>query len=110
LTSKYHIAVTTCPTLEIATQLANEVVEQQLAACVNIIPSIKSVYKWKDKIEHDDESLLIIKTVKQQLASLEKLILRLHPYETPEFISMPIESGSKAYLDWITSSMESKTV
>lgn len=110
MTSKYHIAVTTCPTLEIATQLANEVVEQQLAACVNIIPSIKSVYKWKDKIEHDDESLLIIKTVKQQLASLEKLILRLHPYETPEFISMPIESGSKAYLDWITSSMESKTV
>lgn len=106
MTSKYHIVVTTCPTLEIATQLANEVVGQQLAACVNIIPSIKSVYKWKGKIEHDDESLLIIKTMKQQLASLEKLVLKLHPYETPEFISMPIESGSKAYLDWITASLE----
>ena len=106
MTSKYHIAVTTCPTLEIATQLANDVIEQQLAACVNIIPAIKSVYKWKGKIEHDNESLLIIKTMKQQLASLEKLVLKLHPYETPEFISMPIESGSKAYLDWITTSLE----
>ena len=106
MTSKYHIAVTTCPTLEIATQLANDVIEQQLAACVNIIPAIKSVYKWKGKIEHDSESLLIIKTMKQQLASLEKLVLKLHPYETPEFISMPIESGSKAYLDWITTSLK----
>ena len=110
MASKYHIAVTTCPTLEIATQLANSVVEQRLAACVNIIPSIKSVYKWKGKIENDDESILIIKTMKQQLASLEKLILRLHPYETPEFISMPIESGSKAYLDWIAASIKSTTV
>ena len=106
MTSKYHIVVTTCPTPEVATQLANEIVEQQLAACVNIIPSIKSVYKWKGKIEHDEESLLIIKTMKQQLAPLEKLVLKLHPYETPEFISMPIESGSKAYLDWITASLE----
>ena len=106
MASKYLIAVTTCPTLEIATQLANDVVEQQLAACVNIIPAIKSVYKWKGKIEHDDESLLIIKTMKQQLAPLEELVLRLHPYETPEFISMPIESGSKAYLDWITASLK----
>ena len=110
MASKYHIVVTTCPTPEIATQLANDIVEQQLAACVNIIPTIKSVYKWKGKIEHDNESLLIIKTMKQQLASLEELILRLHPYETPEFISMPIESGSKAYLDWIAASLESKTV
>lgn len=103
--SNYYIAFTTCPNPDVATQLAQEIVEKQHAACVNIIPAIQSIYQWQGKIEHDNESLLIIKTQQQQLASLESYILKHHPYEVPEFITLSIESGSKAYLEWITANL-----
>lgn len=106
--SKFYIALTTCPTPEVATQLARGIVEQQLAACVNIIPGIQSVYQWQGKVAQDNESLLIMKTQQQQLAALELFIQGHHPYDLPEFITLGIESGSKAYLDWIAASI-SKT-
>ena len=110
LKSNYYIAITTCPNPEVATQLAQEIVEQQLAACVNIIPAIQSIYLWQGKIEQDNENLLIMKTHQQQLASLESFIQKQHPYEVPEFITLSIESGSKAYLDWITASLNNKII
>ena len=106
--SIHYIALSTCPTPEVATQLAQEVVEQKLAACVNIIPGIQSIYQWQGKVTQDNESLLIMKTHQQQLAALESFIQTHHPYEVPEFITLSIESGSKAYLDWITASLTNK--
>lgn len=105
MTPNYYIALTTCPNPDIANQLALGIVEQQLAACVNIFPAIQSIYQWQGKIEQENESLLVIKTLQQQLAELESFIQKQHPYEVPEFITIPIESGSKAYLDWITASL-----
>ncbi len=102
----YFIALTTCPDREIANSLAQAIVEQQLAACVNIVPDIQSVYQWQGKIETDNELLLVMKTNQQTLKALELFVLQQHPYETPEFICINIESGAQAYLDWITSSLK----
>lgn len=100
------MAITTCPDADIAAKLAEAIVEAQLAACVNIIPAIESVYRWQGKIEHDAESLLLIKTSRQKLSLLESLISQKHPYELPEFIALDISDGSTAYLEWITKSLE----
>lgn len=104
--SLYYIALTTCPDSKVASSLAHTIVEQQLAACVNIIPGIQSVYQWQGEIETDNELLLVMKTNKQTLKTLELFIMQQHPYETPEFICINIESGAQAYLDWITSSLK----
>lgn len=106
LTSPYYIALTTCPNSTIATELAETCVEKKLAACVNIIPSIQSIYQWQGKIEHDTESLLIIKTTKDKLETLDTFIQKQHPYDIPEFITFNIESGSQNYFDWIRQSIK----
>ncbi len=104
--SPYYIALTTCPDNTVANNLAQQIVKQQLAACVNIIPNIQSVYQWQGEIETDNELLLVMKTQQQTLKRLELFILQHHPYETPEFICINIESGTQAYLNWITSSLK----
>ncbi|VAW98926.1 hypothetical protein MNBD_GAMMA23-2148 [hydrothermal vent metagenome] len=106
MTSLYYIALTTCPNIEVATSIAQGAVKQQLTACVNIIPNIHSVYQWQGEIETDNELLLVMKTEQQTLKTLELFIMQQHPYETPEFICMNIESGAQAYLDWITNSLK----
>ena len=82
-------------------QLANVLIDEGLAACVNIVPGLTSVYKWQGKKETGSEVLLIIKTRSDCYAQLESRITSLHPYELPEIISVPIENGLKTYLDWI---------
>ncbi len=104
--SHYYVALTTCPDSKVANKLAQDIVKQQLAACVNIVPNIQSVYQWQGEIETDNELLLIMKTNLQTLKALELFVLQQHPYETPEFICINIESGAQAYLDWITSSLK----
>jgi len=104
--NSHYIALRTCPNTEVANNIAQAAVKQQLAACVNIIPNIQSVYQWQGKIETDNELLLVMKTNQQTLKSLEALIQQQHPYETPEFICINIEEGSQAYLDWITNSLK----
>lgn len=105
--SDFYITLTTCPNTEVANSLAHGAVKQQLAACVNIIPGIQSVYQWQGKIETDNELLLVMKTNQQTLKALELFIQQQHPYDTPEFICINIESGAQAYFDWITSSLKS---
>ena len=105
MTSTHYIALTTCPNSEVATQLAQACIENKLAACVNIIPAIQSIYRWKGKIEQDNESLLLMKTNKDNLKQLDEFIQQNHPYDVAEFITLNIESGSQAYLDWITQSL-----
>jgi periplasmic divalent cation tolerance protein len=96
-----QIVLTTCPDESVAQQIASTLVSEKLAACVNIIPGLTSVYEWQGNIEQDNELLLLIKTRQALSDQLFDRIQALHPYELPEIITVPIEGGLPAYLDWI---------
>ena len=103
---KNSIAILTTASTKIeADQIANKLVQEKLAACVNIIPNIKSIYRWKDKINTDSEFLLIIKTIKSVENKVIQCIKKHHSYDTPEIISFPITGGDKRYLDWMYDSV-----
>ena len=106
---KQHIiALNTCPNEDIAGTIAEKLVNRKLAACVNILPAIKSVYRWQGKIEKDTEVLLIIKTRKEVFGQLESLIRENHPYELPEIVAVTIDTGLQQYLNWIDESLDIK--
>lgn len=88
-----------------AQKIASTLVEKRLAACVNVIPHLKSYFRWQGKLDQADELLLIIKTEKHQLKSVETAIRRFHSYDTPEIIGWPITWGLKSYLDWLAKSV-----
>ncbi|HRX70169.1 MAG TPA: divalent-cation tolerance protein CutA [Candidatus Competibacteraceae bacterium] len=92
----------TCPDQTVAEQIAETTVSERLAACVNLAPGLTSIYRWKGGVQRDSEWLLIIKTRGKVYPLLEARIRELHPYDTPEIIALPIQTGSAAYLDWIT--------
>jgi len=95
------VVFVTCGSEEEALKIANVLVEAHLAACVNLIAPIRSIYRWEGKIWDEKEWLLIIKTQKQRFEALEKRVRSLHSYSVPEIISLPITEGSSAYLNWI---------
>jgi len=95
------IVICTCPDQEIAQTIANTLVKQSLAACVNIIDKVHSIYLWQGEIQRDNEILLLIKSRYELFTKLEQLILELHPYELPEIIAVSVETGNKNYLHWI---------
>jgi len=95
------VVFVTCGSEEEALKIANVLVEAHLAACVNLIAPIRSIYRWERKIWDEKEWLLIIKTQKQRFEALEKRVRSLHSYSVPEIISLPITEGSSAYLNWI---------
>lgn len=82
--------------------LAEAVVGEGLAACVNHLPGIRSTYRWKGAVTTDSEELLLIKTTEARFAALKERILALHPYELPELIAVPVTQGHQAYLDWVS--------
>jgi periplasmic divalent cation tolerance protein len=88
-----------------ARPLARELVEMRLAACVNIVAGVTSVYRWKERVEEDGEQLLIIKTVDDNVESLRKELFARHPYEVPEFLVLPVLSTSDAYGSWLLESI-----
>ena len=92
----------TVPNMDEGKKIARILVENKLAACVNIIPGICSIYEWKEKIEEDDELLLVIKTTEKMSEKLIQKVLDNHPYEVPECIGFRIEKGSESYLKWIS--------
>jgi periplasmic divalent cation tolerance protein len=107
MTANEHILVLcTCPSLSEADAVATALIEERLAACVNRLPGIKSLYRWEGRVTHDDEILLLIKTSADLFDRLEKTIKTLHPYETPEIIAVPIVAGSAEYLRWIEESTQ----
>lgn len=99
------VVLVTCGSRPEARKIARALLERQLAACVNLLPGrVESVYRWKGKVERAREVLLLIKTSRRVFAALEKEIRRLHSYEVPEIIALPISAGSPAYLKWISQS------
>jgi len=97
------IVFSTCPGGAEAERLAELLVHEKLAGCVNIVPGLSSIYRWKDAIEKDAESLLIIKTSADRLPDLQKTLIAEHPYETPEFVVLDIERMSEGYAAWLSS-------
>jgi periplasmic divalent cation tolerance protein len=100
-----RIVLSTTGTLEEARKIAHALVERKIAACVNIVPSIESVYRWEGKVETAQECLLIIKTIEGACERLEKTLKDLHSYDVPEFVVLGIQDGSQAYLEWIADSV-----
>ncbi len=100
------VVLTTCPNREAAGLLATRLVESRLAACVNVIGGVQSVYRWQGRVEQDDEVLLLIKSSEKVLAALRRLIQELSDYELPEVLAVPVKDGSSAYLDWLLESVD----
>jgi len=106
--SGFVMVYVTCPT-EQAAILARRLVTEKAAACVNIISNVRSIYRWQDKIEDDNEDMLLIKTTTSALNKLSELVKQHHPYELPEILAVPIISGLPDYLNWINASTEANT-
>ena len=101
-----RIVLVTCRTQSEGRRIARRVVQKKLAACVNVLRSpMNSYYTWKGKLETAREYLLVMKTTRNRLAELQKEVQRLHSYEIPEFIALPVAAGSKDYLAWLESSV-----
>ena len=100
------IVFVTTSSNEEANRIAEALVGQRLAACVNIISAIQSIYRWEDKITRDQESLMIIKTTDERYAALERRVKEMHSYSTPEVVALRIERGSEQYLNWLRESTE----
>ncbi len=101
-----RIVFVTCPSLALARKIARGVVQKRLAACVNVVRSpVESFYTWKGKLESAREHLLIMKTTTSRLSPLEREVRRLHTYDVPEFIALPITEGSPDYLSWLNESV-----
>ena len=105
MTRQSSIALVTAPNLETGRSLASAALKSRLVACANLIPKIESHYWWQGKLESSAEVLIVFKTTKTKLKALEKLILAKHPYDTPEFIVVPITAGNKRYLAWLGKSV-----
>jgi periplasmic divalent cation tolerance protein len=99
----------TVPDHETGIRIADTLISQRLAACVNVIPKITSVYRWNNEIQHDLEELLIIKSTRSCFPALEKAVVTIHPYEVPEIIALNIDSGSEKYLGWVLSETQPQT-
>jgi periplasmic divalent cation tolerance protein len=107
-TAHISAVMITTPDIKTAESLATLLVENHLAACVNIIPGLLSIYKWEGKLNKDSECLLIAKTASSNLEELVNAVKANHPYTQPEIIAWEIDGGSPAYLEWVISSSQPK--
>lgn len=105
---KAYLVLSTVPTQKKARELARALVQNRLAACVNIVAGLQSIFRWQGKIDKAYESLLLIKTTKPVFPALLKFLKNRHPYQVPEIISLPIQSGNREYLRWIETSVARK--
>lgn len=96
------VVLCTCPDAPTAGRLAGELVKRRLAACVNVLPEIRSIYRWQDAVQDDGEALMVVKTTRSAYARLESWLAEHHPYDVPEIVALPVALGSVAYLDWVS--------
>jgi periplasmic divalent cation tolerance protein len=99
--SKFAVVLVTAPDLKTARVLAKAALQARLIACANLLPKIESLYRWRGKVESGTEVLLVLKTRKSRLPALEQLIIASHPYDTPEFLVLPLLAGNQPYLRWL---------
>lgn len=103
--AKYYVALVTAPSLAVARKLARAALKERLAACANLVPGLESHYWWQGKLEKSREVLVVFKTAGALLKKLEESVLQNHPYDTPEFVAIPLAAGNQRYLDWIGESV-----
>ncbi len=104
--SGHQVCLVTAPDLKTARRLARAVLLQKVAACANLVPGLESHYWWQGKLEKSREVLIVFKTTRARYPALEAIIRENHPYDTPEIIALPIDSGYERYLSWISSSVQ----
>ncbi len=97
------VVLCTCPQGSVPAAISRTLVEEGLAACVNIVNQVQSIYRWDDQIQDDEEALLIIKTARSRYPQLEARLEKLHPFEIPEILALPVKGGLQKYLDWVVS-------
>ena len=102
----FSLVLVTTPDLRVARTLARSALRERLVACANLVSGLESHYWWQGKLERGTEVLIIFKTRRRHLTALERLILAEHPYDTPEFLVVPVTAGSKRYLDWLRASVK----
>jgi periplasmic divalent cation tolerance protein len=102
------VVLCTCATADEAERLARELVEARLAACVNVVPGLRSFYRWQGKLEDAAEHLLLIKSSRERFGELRAAIERLHSYDVPEVVALPIVDGAPNYLDWLRKNLETE--
>jgi periplasmic divalent cation tolerance protein len=95
------VVLVTAPSAEQAAALARALVEARLAACGNVVPGLRSIYRWEGQVRDEPEALLVLKTTRDRLEALRERLLALHPYDVPEVLALPVEAGSAAYLAWL---------
>ncbi len=97
------VVLVTCPP-DKADAIAQGLVEDRVAACVNVVPTLRSVYRWKNGVQKNEETLLIVKTTRDRFDALKRAVLARHPYELPEVIALPVDRGHAPYIDWVVES------
>lgn len=102
----HQVVITNCPNNEVAQRIAKKLVTEKLAACVNIVPNITSVYEWQGELQQDNEVMLIIKTKSSLFTQLKQKIEQLHPYDVAEIIALDIQQGNELYLNWISDTVK----
>ena len=102
------VVFVSCEGKEQAERIAAALVEERLAACVNVLPGISSCYVWEGKLRWSQEAMLVIKSTREAFGALEKRVLELHTYEVPEILGVPVELGSQKYLQWVGDSVQKK--
>ena len=101
MTHDYVIVLTTIPADADASAFGRTLVDERLAACVNLLPIMESVYRWEGRVEHESERQVVIKTARERVVALWERVREMHPYEVPEFVVLPIVDGNDAYLRWV---------
>ena len=104
MSEEYGVVLISAPS-EAGQLIARALIENRAAACVQIVPGVTTMYWWKEKVEYDEEVLLVVKTLQSRLEKIEYLLKELHPYEVPELVFLPIRGGSEKYLAWLAESV-----
>lgn len=100
------VVLVTVPDAGTAAGLARALVEERLAACGNVVPGLRSIYRWEGQVHDEAEALLVLKTTRARFEALREAVLRMHPYQVPEVIAVPVEAGSAPYLAWLAAQVE----
>jgi periplasmic divalent cation tolerance protein len=100
------VVLVTVPDAGTAAELARALVEERLAACGNVVPGLRSIYRWEGQLHDEAEALLVLKTTRARFEALREAVLRMHPYQVPEVLALPVEAGSAPYLAWLAGQVE----